>query len=138
VTTPIRLVLLPAAFVIVNALPQAQQKEAERWDISKPTGPTSTASFETSEGTWMNVDVSPDGQRIVFDLLGDLYAMPIGGTGSGSATRLTSGVAFDMQPRFSPDGRSIAFISDRSGLFNVWIADANGENPRQNSREQRW
>ena len=56
-------------------------------------------SFDTSEGTWMNVDISPDGRRIVFDLLGDLYAMAVEGTGSGTATRLTSGAAFDMQPR---------------------------------------
>ena len=58
----------------------------------------------------------PDGKRIVFDLLGDLYAMPIDGTGSGLAERLTSGAAFDMQPRFSPDGKWIVFASDRDGL----------------------
>ena len=63
-------------------------------------------AFETSEGTWVNVDVSPDGKTIVFDLLGDLYSMPVDGTGSGLAVRLTSGPAFDMQPRFSPDGKS--------------------------------
>ena len=65
----------------------------------------------------MNVDVSPDGRQIVFDLLGDLYVMPLGGSGSGLAERLTSGAAFDMQPRFSPDGKSIAFTSDRDGLL---------------------
>ena len=68
----------------------------------------------------MNVDVSPDGARLVFDLLGDLYTMPIDGS-TAPATRLTSGPAFDMQPRFSPDGRSIAFTSDRGGLFNIWV-----------------
>ena len=69
----------------------------------------------------MNVDVSPDGRTIVFDLLGDLYMMPIAGSGHGLATRLTSGPAFDMQPRFSPDGtahrlqRAIATGSGTSG-----------------------
>jgi imidazolonepropionase-like amidohydrolase/Tol biopolymer transport system component len=116
----------------------AQRSDSDRWDIAKPTGPTTVAAFEATEGTWMNVDVSLDGRRIVFDLLGDLYAMPIEGGRTTPAVRLTSGVAFDMQPRFSPDGKSIAFISDRSGLFNVWIADADGRNPRQVSREQRW
>ena len=43
-----------------------------------------------------------------------------------------------MQPRFSPDGKSIAFISDRGGLFNVWVANADGGNARQISKEQRW
>ena len=86
----------------------------------------------------MNVDVSPDGRRLVFDLLGDLYTMPIEGSGTGLATRIVSGPAFDMQPRFSPDGKSIAYISDRGGLFNVWLANADGSNTRQISKEQRW
>ena len=86
----------------------------------------------------MNVDVSPDGQRIVFDLLGDIYVMPIGGSGSSPATRITSGPAFDMQPRFSPDGKRIAIASDRDGLWNIWTIDAEGKNAKQVSRERRW
>ncbi len=70
------------------------------------------AEFTTTRGTWISLDVSPDGQTVVFDLLGDLYTIPIGG---GTATRLTHGLAHDMQPRFSPDGRQIVFVSDRSG-----------------------
>jgi imidazolonepropionase-like amidohydrolase/Tol biopolymer transport system component len=129
-----------ATLVAVAALATtlAQQRDADRWDITKPTGPTSTVTFETSEGTWMNVDVSPDGRTLVFDLLGDLYSMPIAGSGNATARRLTTGVAFDMQPRFSPDGKTVAFISDRGGLFNIWVADADGSNVRQVSREQRW
>jgi Tol biopolymer transport system component len=76
-----------------------------------------TARFTATEGTWMSLDVSPDGQTIVFDLLGDLYTLP---TEGGKATRITKGMAFDAQPRFSPDGESIVFISDRSGGDNVW------------------
>jgi Tol biopolymer transport system component len=71
----------------------------------------------------MSVDVSPDGGTLVFDLLGDLYSLPIAG---GKATRVTSGIAHDMQPRFSPDGKRIVFISDRSGDENVWIMSLDG------------
>ena len=77
------------------------------------------ARFTATEGTWMSLDVSPDGSTIVFDLLGDLYLMPAAGR---KAARLTSGMAFDAQPRFSPDGTRVAFVSDRSGGENVWIA----------------
>jgi Tol biopolymer transport system component/imidazolonepropionase-like amidohydrolase len=103
-----------------------------RWDVNQSLGPSKTLLFETSEGTWMNVDVSPDGGTLVFDLLGDLYAMPVTG---GPATRLTSGAQFDFQPRFSPDGRSIAFTSDRDGVPNIWLMNPDGSNPRQVSRE---
>jgi Tol biopolymer transport system component len=82
-----------------------------------PLTPTRKAEFTATKGTWISLDVSPDGTQIVFDLLGDLYLMPIDG---GRAERLTSGMAFDAQPRFSPDGRKIVFVSDRSGGDNVW------------------
>ncbi|HEX4568155.1 MAG TPA: hypothetical protein VH138_16080, partial [Vicinamibacterales bacterium] len=84
-------------------------------------------SFTTSEATWLSLDLSPDGKTIVFDLLGDLYTLPIGG---GEATRITSGQAYDMQPAFSPDGRKLVFISDRNGSENVWIANADGTHAR--------
>src|SRR5262245_13765317 len=93
-----------------------QQADTRKWDVNAAYGPTQTIAFDTSEGTWMNVDVSPDGKQIVFDLLGDIYVMPIGGSGTAPATRIAGGPAFDMQPRFSPDGRRIAFSSDRDGL----------------------
>ena len=88
--------------------------------------PTRTISFETTEGTQMNVDVSPDGGTILFDLLGDIYTVPRTG---GTATRLTSGMAMDLQPVFSPDGRRILFVSDRSGNENLWTINADGTNP---------
>ncbi|HEX9894912.1 MAG TPA: amidohydrolase family protein [Gemmatimonadales bacterium] len=86
------------------------------------------AEFTATKGTWISLDVSPDGQTIVFDLLGDLYTLPIAG---GKATRLTDGLAYDAQPRFSPDGKKVVFISDRSGGDNVWIMSLDGEDTTQ-------
>src|SRR5438046_8627831 len=82
-----------------------------------------TVSFETSEATWMSLDVSPDGKSIVFELLGDLYTMPVAG---GTATRITSGPGFDSQPRWSPDGKRIVFLRDRNGAENIWLCDPDG------------
>ena len=94
---------------------------------SLPLKPERAVEFTTSEGTWISLDVSPDGRTIVFELLGDLYTLPITG---GEATRITSGPAFDSQPRYSPDGTSIVFLSDRSGSENVWLCGADGKNPK--------
>ncbi len=89
--------------------------------------PTRKVEFSTSEGTWMSLDVSPDGKTILFDLVGHLYELPISG-GTGKA--ITSGLSFDSQPRFSPDGKKIVYVSDRSGADNLWIANADGSNAR--------
>ena len=83
--------------------------------------------FTTDEGTWISLDVAPDGRTIAFELLGDIYALPIGG---GHAQAILTGSAFQSQPRFSPDGTSLAYISDGSGSDNVWIAGAQGDQPK--------
>jgi imidazolonepropionase-like amidohydrolase/Tol biopolymer transport system component len=131
-------IVIGCALLAGTAQPAAQQADAKKWDVNADLGPTQKLEFDTSEGTWMNVDVSPDGRQIVFDLVGDIYTMPIGGSGASAATRITSGPAFDMQPRFSPDGRKIVMASDRDGLWNVWTIDVDGKNPKQISRERRW
>ncbi|MGQ0538967.1 MAG: amidohydrolase family protein, partial [Gemmatimonadaceae bacterium] len=96
-----------------------------------PLAPERTLQFSTTSGHWMSVDVSPDGRTLVFDLLGDLYTLPIGG---GSAVPLTRGMAFDAQPRFSPDGKRVVFVSDRDGGWNVWTISLDKKDTVQVSR----
>ncbi|HZH29982.1 MAG TPA: amidohydrolase family protein [Pyrinomonadaceae bacterium] len=107
-------------------------KRADKWDVEGDHEPASKVEFDTDEGTWMSCDVSADGGRIVFDLLGDIYRMPSGG---GRAELLSGGVSWESQPRYSPDGKSIAFTSDRDGGDNIWIMDADGRNRRQLTKE---
>jgi Tol biopolymer transport system component/imidazolonepropionase-like amidohydrolase len=114
-----------------KAAPVAKQDAAA--DVNTPRADARKISFEARESTWMSVDVSPDGETVVFDLLGDIYSLPIRG---GEATALTSGPAFDSQPRFSPDGHTIAFTSDRGGIDNIWLMDADGKNPRALTEEK--
>ncbi len=102
------------------------------WDVSQPPGPAREVAVDTDEGTWMSVDVSPDGKEIAFDLLGDIYVVPMGG---GEAKALTQGHAWDMQPRYAPDGKRIAFTSDRAGGDNVWAMERDGSQPVQVTKE---
>ncbi|MCB9854024.1 MAG: PD40 domain-containing protein [Phycisphaerales bacterium] len=109
-----------------------KEKEAEKWDVNCPPDAYHSIDIDVDEGTWMNVDLSPDGKTIAFDLLGDIYVMSNEG---GEATALTSGIAWDMQPRFSPDGKQIAFTSDRAGGDNIWVMSADGADPKQVTKE---
>ena len=95
---------------------------------SLPMRPARRIAFDTDEGTWISLTASPDGRRIAFDLLGDLYTVS---TQGGRAGRITSGMAFDSQPAFSPDGSHLAFISDRSGAENLWVARPDGSDARR-------
>jgi imidazolonepropionase-like amidohydrolase/Tol biopolymer transport system component len=101
------------------------KKDEQKWQVDSPKGQFVDAKISVEQGTWMNIDISPDGKTIVFDLLGDIYTMPMSG---GTATQLTSDIAWQMQPRFSPDGKHIAFTSDQGGGDNIWVMDLNGEN----------
>ncbi|MEE8111370.1 MAG: LpqB family beta-propeller domain-containing protein, partial [Acidobacteriota bacterium] len=118
----------------------AEEKEAgspENGDSADrkglPLEPERKIEFRTDEGTWLSLDVSPDGTTIVFELLGDLYTLPIDG---GEAARITSGMGFDSQPAYSPDGEWIAFISDREGSENVWISRTDGNEAKVLSKDE--
>ena len=106
--------------------------DAEQKDEGLPLAATKTLSFSVTEGTWMSLDVSPDGTTIVFELLGDLYTLPISG---GTATQIMGEISFESQPVFSPDGEEIAFLSDRSGVENLWIANADGSEPQRVTKD---
>jgi imidazolonepropionase-like amidohydrolase/Tol biopolymer transport system component len=111
----------------------SQPSKPEKWNVNAPPGmATRQIRIAVDNGTWMNVDVSPDGRTIAFDLLGDIYTMPIAG---GTPTRIAEGLAYEQQPRFSPDGRRIAFTSDRAGGDNIWIMNADGSDKRQLTKE---
>jgi imidazolonepropionase-like amidohydrolase/Tol biopolymer transport system component len=109
-----------------------EKKDAPKWDIEKYKGTTKNINITTDEGTWMNLDVSPDGKEIIFDLLGDVFSMPITG---GTAKLLSGGIAWDVQPRFSPNGKFISYTSDRAGGDNIWIMNRDGSNKKQITKE---
>lgn len=121
----------PAATPPVDTVRKDTTKYTEYKNL--PLKPQRTINFPTNEGTWMSVDVSPDGQSIAFDLMGDIYTVPISG---GKATRITKGLAFDTHPRYSPDGKRLLFTSDRSGSENIWYIDGEREDTIQVTKDQ--
>lgn len=116
----------------VSPRPSAAKTEP-KWDVTAKHGPSADVEFDTDEGTWIACDVSPDGKNVVFDLLGDIYIVPITG---GTATLLAGGPAYEVQPRYSPDGKKISFTSDRDGCDNIWIMDTDGKNAKQITKEK--
>ncbi len=123
----------PGAHAAKKKATEESDEEKPKWDVAtSEVGPTRTMRWTVEEGTWMHLDVSPDGRTIVFDLLGDLYALPIEG---GEAKRLRGGRSYDVQPRFSPDGAWISFTSDAGGGDNIWVMRADGSDARQVTEE---
>ncbi|SFP67312.1 amidohydrolase family protein [Sphingomonas rubra] len=128
-------VATPVASTIAAPAPAATPTPTPaKWDVNAPQGATiRQVPIRTSEGSWMDLDVHPDGRLVAFALLGDLYTMPITG---GTPTRIAEGLAWEVQPRFSPDGRRIAFTSDRGGGDNIWIMNVDGSDKRQVTTEE--
>ena len=132
-----RLVSVIAALLFSGAA-QAQEGAGEpakdKWDVNAPKGATiKQVPINVDEGSWIDVDVSPDGKSIAFALLGDIYTMPIAG---GNPVRVAEGLAWEVQPRFSPDGKRIAFTSDRGGGDNIWIMNRDGSDKSQITKEE--
>jgi imidazolonepropionase-like amidohydrolase/Tol biopolymer transport system component len=116
--------------IIITA---ASADKPKKWDVNDPPGEYKEISFTVNEGTWMNLDVSPDGKTIVFDMLGDIYSMPVSG---GTAQVLQNGHAWQSQPRYSPDGKKICFTSDAGGGDNIWTMNADGSGAKQITQEK--
>ena len=123
---------IPALLAALCCVPLAYADDEAEWDVASIPGESRDIPIRVSTGTWLSLDVSPDGETIVFDLLGDIYTIPMSG---GEATAINSGLAWAMQPRFSPDGAEIAFTSDAGGGDNIWIMNADGSNARQLTKE---
>ena len=120
-----RKILLSLVTLTITLSSLAQEKKEDK-GLSLETA--RSIQINTDQGTWMSIDVHPDGSKLVFDLLGDIYELPIQG---GKAERITEGLAFDSHPKYSPDGNSILFLSDRSGGNNAWIIDRKKEDTVQ-------
>ena len=125
--------LSQAHAALAQTPPAAAPAKPAKWDVNAPAGATvRQVPINVDEGSWMDLDVSPDGKTIAFNLLGDIYTMPMAG---GTPTRIAEGLAWEAQPRFSPDGRRIAFTSDRGGGDNIWIMNLDGSDKRQVTKE---
>ncbi len=129
---PNKLKLVIIAGLAISVCNSTYSKDKNAWEVNKPGGPGKDVSFNVSEGTWMNLDINPQGTEIVFDLLGDIYSMPISG---GKAKLLRGGMAMEVQPRYSPDGKSILFTSDAGGGDNIWIMKTDGSDAFQVTKE---
>ncbi len=121
---------LGLSMILFGQLAQSQSSKGKKAGAKKdlPLEAERTIKFTTQEGTWMSLDVSPDGKYIVFDMLGDIYQIPATG---GEATRITSGMAYDTHPRYSPDGKKIVYTSDKSGADNIWVLDMENQDTIQ-------
>jgi len=117
-------------FLIFSHLATSQDKKT--WDVNKPEGEWKSVKFSTDEGTWLNLDLSPDGKTLVFDLLGDIYSIPSSG---GTAQLLKGGISYDVQPRFNNTGTKLVYTSDAGGGDNIWMMNADGTNSQQITKE---
>ncbi|WP_394970726.1 amidohydrolase family protein [uncultured Croceitalea sp.] len=127
--------MLVVLFSFSSAISQEKENDSTKKATKElPLEPERTVEFTADEGTWISLDVSPDGQTIVFDLMGDIYSIPIAG---GKATQLTSGISYDVHPRYNPDGKSLVFISDKSGSDNIWTMELASKEDKQITKEKK-
>ncbi|MBL7774164.1 MAG: PD40 domain-containing protein [Chitinophagaceae bacterium] len=119
-------------FLLTLCFSSMYSQDKKSWDVRNPDLPYKKYNFTVTEGTWLNLDISKDGKTLAFDLLGDIYTMPVEG---GKATCIRSGISMDVQPRFSPDGTKILFTSDAGGGDNIWVMDVDGKNEKQITKE---
>lgn len=129
--------LVAPLFLLLLAVPMTADAgkpddESPEWQVDDPPGERRTVKIDTEETTWSNLDVSPDGATIIFDMLGDIYRVPIGG---GNAEALTDGIEWNYQPRYAPSGEQIVFVSDREGGDNLWVMAADGKSARKLTEE---
>jgi Tol biopolymer transport system component len=115
--------------LLLSVISYAQPK---KWDVNNPKGPYKEFSFTVDEGTWMNLDIAPNGKEIVFDLLGDIYTMPIEG---GNTKCIRSGLAMEVQPRYSPNGKQIFLHLMQAVAIICWVMDIDGKHARQVTQE---
>ncbi|MEZ5174469.1 MAG: hypothetical protein R2850_13430 [Bacteroidia bacterium] len=132
ISLSILILLSSGVYAQKNTKKKKNEDDKKEWDCSVPPGPFKTVNLELTEGTWMNLDVSPDGKSIVFDILGDIYQMPYSG---GEATLLRGGHPYEVQPRYSPNGKWISFTSDAGGADNIWVMKTDGSEARQVTKE---
>ena len=118
------------ALTLTSPLVAQDTESGDDWDVTLARGETREIDFTTEEGTWMSMDISPDGRWVIFDMLGHVYRVPVDGGGEAELLTGGTGVATHYHPRYSPDGSTVAFISDREGQNNLWLMDPDGSNPR--------
>lgn len=114
------LLMLPGMILAQKKNKKEKDQTEDTSKLPLPLKPERKIRLQTDEGTWLNLDVSPDGKTIALDMMGDLYLLPITG---GKAERITHGMAYETHPKFSPDGTHLAFTSDSSGAENIWIME---------------
>lgn len=127
------LLMISVLFVGSVLAQPAENDSTTSTNKNLPLKPERTISFTTDEGSWISLDVSPDGESLVFELLGDLYTIPIAG---GKAVPLTEGMHFDAQPRFSPDGNKVLYVSDYDGHENLWTIDIETKETEQITKDK--
>lgn len=133
------LVRTTAAIVGLLALACACGDQGEV-SSGEPDAQIDTVAFETSEGTDLRFDISPEGSRIVFDLLGQLWLLPAEGGEARPITDAVRDTADDRDPVFSPDGRRILFRSNRPGGagYRLFVIPADGGSARRLTAASDW